>query len=262
VERDNPSLKPFPRIQEGNIGKGSYADKLGVKAKESQCRVKTDDGKVTFDFEHDRAVEVLFEINHVDLEKETLSKSGKVTSSENSSTIDIDLPLIGEYSVNVYARNKWDAGRLYHVHSYLIASKQSTKGDFQVTREKQKIILGSTGRNEISVNVAETKSEVVVNFQKNNAILPVEKNLIKAQKTDAGHKITAQLREAATYKMEVFDKKSNGTLVNMSTYGLQKLEMTDELRYQIESENMAAHEAQVLCKFDFGRKNNILLKNY
>lgn len=251
VERDNACLKPFPKLHGGNTGKGAFAKDLGVQAiTEPSGTLKTEDGNIDLEFEHDIGVDMFCQIDNVDLDKKLLSESGNVSNGLTSSKFEAQLPLIGEYSVNTYARMKDDPTRLYHVHSYLVDSRQTSKGEIKVSRQKQELISGSTADNKVVLHLPKTENDVVAELQKTNARTSKQKNQMTARKTDSRNSLQVKLPEVADYTMEVFEKKPSGTLLGISTYALQRCQLTEEMAAELadkEAEERAQRQAEEVC---------------
>lgn len=116
--------QPFPNVTNGLLGAEEKACKrYGVKALTFQeGMIETTDGKLSVDFEASEDVEMVCEVHTNDgVAAEKVTK--KVKRNGTKWVFDLDMPINGEYSLNVFARKKGQESQIHSVHTYLIKSQ-------------------------------------------------------------------------------------------------------------------------------------------
>lgn len=120
---DRSDVRPFPNLTTGLIGRNPLTHQnFSVEAlSHPEARLNAKNGKITIEFRADLDVELVCEMHTVD-GKAARAMTQAVHNTGEHWTFDLDIPLPGEYSLNVFARNKEQSSQLYSVHSYLINS--------------------------------------------------------------------------------------------------------------------------------------------
>lgn len=113
----NIKPNPFPKLHEGALGIDAVTHKSGT--------ILTSDGKLNVKFVKQKDLELYCELDHNGVDKAELSNLTQTKDDGKVTTFDVALPKKGEYAMNIFARQKGDNIRLYHVHTYLIESEQT-----------------------------------------------------------------------------------------------------------------------------------------
>lgn len=114
---------PFPHIENNSLGPSENAEKLGVRAVFSETIVRTKKGNAIVEIEADEATEIKHEI---DCTNEDARNAMMATASQEGRlhTYNMDLPVAGEYTLNIYAKKE---SNVVHVYSFLIISAGKQK---------------------------------------------------------------------------------------------------------------------------------------
>ena len=223
---DNVNVNPFPKLHEGMLGKSYLAKSFHVKARSHKGGlINTPDGKLQVDFSHKDNVELCCEIHHNDVNKTALADGIDKKIHGHGSTFDIELPCRGEYAMNVYARKKGEEDRVYHVHTYLIQSDQTTEE--KVTKgaaEVQASVL-TTMMDEVEVRVPilgdqQLRAELT---RKNAHDLPI-KNQVQSYTDGESQVFKVKLSDFGEYKLDVFEEKEGGGIEHSAAFFLVKEE--------------------------------------
>ena len=126
--------KPFPNVTNGLLGCNPMAsDKFGVQALTHKKGGMIDavDGKLSVQFKANPDVELVCEM-HTNDGRAAARMSNQVKNEDGTWTFSMDMPVKGEYSLNIFARHKDDKNQIHSVHTYLVKS-QGRDGEGSVT---------------------------------------------------------------------------------------------------------------------------------
>ncbi|XP_063412842.1 uncharacterized protein LOC134695491 [Mytilus trossulus] len=120
---ERPCNLPYPNIPEGQLGAKLDAMSLGVKClSKTGDSLKAPDGTASFRFRADDSLELFCELSCC--KREGNSRVSVETEVNNGVwKFDVDMPIPGEYSMNVFAFKKNDHSRLHQIHSFFIHSE-------------------------------------------------------------------------------------------------------------------------------------------
>ena len=211
---------PFPKLHEGILGKSIIADHMKVKAvSHPGDTIETTEEQlcVTFDAD-DPDVEILCEIHHNNISKEMLSEAVLKTENGRSTSFNIGLPEAGEYAMNVYARRKGEVERMYHVHTYLVQSKQTKSFQTDKPKDSLQVLPIITSGAHVEIKVPKGQGELVGEFSKKNAQEKPTPNQVKASQVDSNGVFKLSLPEDGEYKLNVYDSCGTKGLQHLSSY--------------------------------------------
>nr|KAG5696943.1 hypothetical protein BaRGS_015907 [Batillaria attramentaria] len=120
--------KPFPNTTHGILGKGPDADKFGVKPiSHPGGTIDAKGGKVSVKFKAKDNAELVCEVHTVD-GKAAQTVTATRRNENGEWVFDLDLPDKGEYSLNVFAKEKGNENEIFNVHTYLVESEGHAGG--------------------------------------------------------------------------------------------------------------------------------------
>ncbi|KAL5022837.1 hypothetical protein ScPMuIL_001992 [Solemya velum] len=219
----------FPNLATGTLGKNPIADTLGVKAlNHTGGNIQAADGTATVNFEAPDNVELLCELHSADSDAVSYMKV-ETRQEDGKWVFDLDMPKEGEYSVNVFARNKGDDARVYSVHSYLVNSGgHEFDRDAYETKEDADIVAKiptetvQTSDNEVLIPLPADMENVTTSLHRRNANDPPDPNQVKI--VDQGGKkfVHATLNEYGEYMMNLYAHNKDGTVTGCAKYHLSK----------------------------------------
>ncbi|KAL3869217.1 hypothetical protein ACJMK2_041926 [Sinanodonta woodiana] len=219
---------PFPNLAMGNLGKNPNADKLGIKAlshKGSEIAAKN--GKVTVEFQADKDVELVSELHSSD--PEAMKKmSVKKTEKNGKWIFELDMPEKGEYSLNVFAKEKGNTGRIYNVHTYLVKSDGRPITDGETFDEGNNyntnvpIETVQTADHEVLIPLPPGFNNVAVELHRRNANDPPDPNQVQVVDQEGMKCILAKLPEYGEYMMNLYDRDENGQVRNIAKYQINR----------------------------------------
>ena len=226
------SGKKFPKLHEGGIGKGLFADHFNVEAiTHPEGKIQSELGVIGVEFTTDEDVEMLYEICNNDLDNH-LSDCVKVKSDGRVRNIDLILPQEGEYALNIYARKKGDTEQIYHVHTYFIESFQTDTQNLPPAGEPTPIETICVEDSKAIIKVpAGKRTRTTELLRKNHLTQMPEQVLVECNsKFDI---YTVQLPQIGEYRFDVFEEHGNGTLDHIRQYQIIRVEtlgdgLTDE----------------------------------
>ncbi|XP_048760115.1 uncharacterized protein LOC125669562 isoform X3 [Ostrea edulis] len=229
----NLTNKPFPNVTDGFIGKKSIADALGVKAlSHKEGKIHSKDGKLKLEFQAKNNMELVCELHSND---PNATKHMKVYPKEvNGKWIfDVDMPIEGEYSVNVFAKKKGDGNkRIYNVHSYMIQSdghaledgedNESKTGDD--SKEEIKVVTETvqTSEKEILIPVPKGFDNVVACLHRRHADDLPNAQEMEFMEQDGMKLFKATFDEYGEYIMDLYQKDENGQVKNIARYQVNR----------------------------------------
>ena len=220
--------KPFPNVPDGILGKKAIAENIGVNARIQKGRFKTKDGRIRLEFAAMSYVELMIEIHTTDPEALKYLKSYRQTI-EDRWAFDIDLPVKGEYSINVFARENPKRSRVYNVHSYLVFSDghayKDTKEEYKPTKVLTETI--QTADNEALIPIPRGYLDVVCCLQRLHANDPPDSSQIEIIDHDNDKLFLAELNDYGEYMMNLYDKDEFGLLNCIARYQLNRKTTTE-----------------------------------
>jgi hypothetical protein len=225
---DEIQNKPFPNVPDGILGKKPVSESIGVNARIQKGRFKTKDGRIRLEFSAMSYVELMVEIHTTDIEALKYMKSYRQTI-EDRWAFDIDLPVKGEYSVNVFARENPKRSRVYNVHSYLVFSDghayRDTKEEFRPTKALTETI--QTADNEALIPIPRGYLDVVCCLQRLHANDPPDSSQIEIIDHDNDKLFLTELNDYGEYMMNLYDKDEFGLLTCIARYQLNRKTTTE-----------------------------------
>ncbi|OWF35540.1 uncharacterized protein LOC110442809 isoform X2 [Mizuhopecten yessoensis] len=215
--------KPFPNIIDGRLGKKPFADVLGVKMmSHTNSKLETKDGKLKMNFIAKNNLDLLCELHTIDAEA-TKQMSMIVREVNGKWTFDCDLPVAGEYSINVFTRQKNGGPRVYNTHSYLVASDGHSvgneKGDDSKSvssdTDESKIIMETvqTSDSEILIPIPHGYDEVLASYQRRHANDPPNDDEVKVVKQDLMKFFSAKMEEYGDYMLDLYQRDSGSRII-------------------------------------------------
>lgn len=225
--------KPFPNVIDGRLGKKPFADVMGVKAmshKDSKLDLKDDKLKMNFIAKNN--LDLLFELHTND--GEAAKQMSMVVREVNGKwTFDCDLPVAGEYAVNVFCREKNGGPRVYNTHSYLVTSPGhytgKEKGDDSKSvssdTEDGKIIMETvqTSDSEVLIPIPHGYDEVLASYQRRHANDLPTADEIKVVKQDLMKFFNAKMQEYGEYMLDLYQRESGSrTIKHIAKYQVDR----------------------------------------
>ncbi|KAL8580550.1 hypothetical protein ACOMHN_057993 [Nucella lapillus] len=224
--------KPFPNTSHGILGKGSDADRFGVKPlSHPGGSLKTKDGKVSVKFAAKGNTELVCEVHTVD------GKAAKhVTATrrnENGEWVfDLDLPESGEYSLNVFAKEKGNNTEIYNVHTYLVNSDGHEKAadseaDGQDEECEENVIRNETvetSDKEVYIPVPPGLENAVVEFHRRNGQAAPDVECVELVKTEDMSMFKLSLDDYGEYMLNVYTEPQpgSGRVRNVAKYQVNR----------------------------------------
>ena len=223
----------FPRIHEGTIGEGFYADQLGVHPvnhildKIHTPWIHTHSGRVTIEFESEDEtnIEMQCELQNNELDNYLLSECVTVVSEGQYHIFQINLPHRGEYAFNIYGRKKnYDQFRVFHAFSYLITSTQTVPRNNSLESQRKVDIqphpvIGDTTVIRIPAGKKVQKTELV----QMNVNSDVD-HLVEHKCGNEKNVYRVHLPECGEYRFDIYDDNSDGTLSHCMHYDIIRRE--------------------------------------
>ncbi|XP_063401444.1 uncharacterized protein LOC134685570 isoform X1 [Mytilus trossulus] len=221
--------EPFPNITDGKIGKKSIADKLGVKAISNPGgSVITKDGKASVTFKARNDVELVCEIHSQDpnARKHMIVKP---TNKNGTWTFDMDMPIEGEYSLNIFAREKGNPSSVYNVHSYLIESDghaiDEEKADLIKDENSEPTVITETvetSEPEILIPAPTGYDNVVACFHRRHADDSPDNDAVKLMEQDGLKLFLTKLEDFGEYMMDIYERDAKGVLLHLARYQINR----------------------------------------
>ncbi|KAK6178731.1 hypothetical protein SNE40_011246 [Patella caerulea] len=223
------STQAFPNMIDGKLGKSHLCDKLGIKALTHPSGfIETESGKVKVKFSSKKDVELVCELHSQD--SSAIKRAKAVTSnSKGEWQFDLDLPTSGEYSLNVFARDKNDSGRIYNVHTYLIQSSgygEENKEDEDNSNDDQTTTVSTetvdTSDKEILIPVPPGCNKAVAAVHRKNANDPPSADQIQFINQEDSQFVKVELKEYGEYMLNLYDVESGGIVKNVAKYQINR----------------------------------------
>ncbi|CAL1533508.1 unnamed protein product [Lymnaea stagnalis] len=221
--------QPFPNLTNGLVGKNPLtSDKFGVKAvSHPSGMLETKDGNLSLDFEAESGVDLVCEIHTNDGKAAGQMKSA-VTSKGNKWNFKLDMPVKGEYTLNVFAQRKGEKGQIYSVHSYLIKSAGGSMSGDQVDGLNEKDMqvpteTVETSDSEVMIPVPYGCKNAVAAVHRRNGNDPPDPSQIEFFSADDMNLVKVQLKDYGEYMLNLYSMDENANLVeNVAKYQINR----------------------------------------
>ncbi|XP_067949883.1 uncharacterized protein [Watersipora subatra] len=123
-----PNAEPYPFVSDTNWGPGAEVYQAGLIPNIRDAVIVAENGHIELDFEKVHPVKVLPKLVSAVATEKQCEKAIKQDDNDYISRLDIDLPVNGEYALEVYANDPERDGNTYtHVCQYLLV--KPTPGD-------------------------------------------------------------------------------------------------------------------------------------
>ena len=218
VESNNASLKPFPKVHCNSVGKDTLADELKVQPVDEKATIKTETGKFTAEFKHSKDTEIHCEVNNNNLDSAHVSDGVKVTNNQTSSEVEVSLPFMGEYGMNIYAKAEGNDCHLHHVQSYLVHSSQSEKKELKLSKGDLPLMASAASSNSVLIQMPPSKNPVLVEYKTKGAGPEIAKAQVKVKQAGDQDLMNVKLPQEGEYTVDVFEQKGSGALENVCIY--------------------------------------------
>lgn len=205
---DRPCNLPFPNIPDGKLGAKLDAISLGVKyLNEGGDIIKAPEGKANLRFQSDKQLKLLCELSCCKREGNT--RVSVISRVENDIwSFDVNMPIEGEYSVNVFAFKNTNDTKLYQIHSFFIHSdgnvtrKVRFKDDNFVENLISETIITSDSEIRLSIPKPMLYEKIFTTIRKTDEKFYEDGKGLKAESVD--DMILVTLNDYGEYLLEVF----------------------------------------------------------
>ncbi|XP_059151708.1 uncharacterized protein LOC131937939 isoform X2 [Physella acuta] len=223
------SGQPFPNLASGQLGRHQMnSDKYGVKAvTHPNGMLEAKDGKLSVAFTSDPDVELVCELHTND--GRAASKMTSAVSNKNGKwTFDLDLPVKGEYSLNVFARRKGEQGQIHSVHTYLVRSAGRDGGgddvdgvgDVNVVIPTETV---ETSDSEVMIPVPPGCRRAVAAVHRRNGNDAPDPNQIEFISADDMDLVKVKLKDYGEYMLNLYKVDENANVVeNVAKYQINR----------------------------------------
>ena len=226
---ENIQPSPYPKLHEGILGAGFLASTLGVEpTTQKGGTIGTSDGKVNVSFVKPINVELLCELHSNDVDKSELMSHVKTTDSDKSVNFDMDLPRSGEYALNIFARRKGEEGRLHHVHTYLINSKQTVEEVVKPGKPFVPTLILTTDKGVMDVRVPFTGGPLMAEMRRKNAKELISGEQMTYRRKEDQGVFSVKLSEIGEYQLDVYEEKATRAVEHVRTFFLVRHEPLPE----------------------------------
>ncbi|XP_070195100.1 uncharacterized protein [Littorina saxatilis] len=223
--------KPFPNTSHGMLGKGPDADRFGVKPlSHPGGTIDTKDGKVSVKFAAKNNAELVCEVHTVD-GKAARHVTATRRNEQGEWIFDLDLPDKGEYSLNVFAKEKGNDTEIFNVHTYLMqADGHEQSGDSKDDEEdsEDNVIRNETvetSDKEVFIPVPHGCENAVVEFHRRNGQKAGDMEPVEVIKTDDMNMFRLSLDDYGEYVLNVYSDigdASSGRVRNVAKYQVNR----------------------------------------
>ncbi|XP_076462401.1 uncharacterized protein LOC143294800 [Babylonia areolata] len=214
--------RPFPNTSHGTLGKGPDASRFGVQALTHEGgTLDAADGKVTVRFAASPGAELLCEVHTVDnMAAKHVTVARTHVDAEGEWVFDLDLPDSGEYSLNVFAKERDKDTEIFSVHTYLVQSDGYERDDCdaeeqQVHGDENNIHIETveTSDKEVLIPVPQgCSTQALAEFHRRNGQTPAEaaKPVERVVMEGVGTFFQLTLEDYGEYMMNVFTPHAHG----------------------------------------------------
>ncbi|XP_060596861.1 uncharacterized protein LOC132750828 isoform X4 [Ruditapes philippinarum] len=229
-EGKNVNNLPFPNVSDGSLGQKPAAEALGAKALSHKGgRLTAINGRLRLEFQARSGLQMMTELHSSD---ELACKRMLVSSKEENGkwVFDLDMPEVGEYSLNVFACSKNSSDRIYNIHSYLVDSEgRKLDANELDTRQQNKhvqthvpIETVQTSDNEVLIPIPPGFDDVCASLHRRNANDPPNAHQVDIIEQDGIQLIRARLPEFGEYQMNLYDREKKTILRNIAKYQINR----------------------------------------
>ncbi|XP_055886104.1 uncharacterized protein LOC106062437 isoform X1 [Biomphalaria glabrata] len=224
--------QPFPNVTNGVLGRNHVTcKKFGVGSVQPyQGMLESNDGKLSLEFTADPDVELLGEL-HTNDGNAFHKMSSSVTNKGGKWKFDLNMPVKGEYSINVFARKKEDDGRqIYSVYSYIIKSagtgggakdEPDAEGENMDTAVPTETV--ETSDDEVMIPVPYGCEKAVATVHRRNGNDPPDPKQIEFLSADDMNLVKVQLKDYGEYMLNIYSLDENANLVqNVAKYQINR----------------------------------------
>lgn len=224
--------KPFPNTSHGTLGKGPDADRFGVKPlSHPGGTLDTNNGKASVKFKAREGVELVCEVHTVD--GKALSHVTTTRRYENGEWVfDLDLPVGGEYSLNVFAKDKGNETEIFSVHTYLMQSDgrpfekspENESGEADGTYEVHNETV-ETSDKEVFIPVPAGCENAVVEFHRRNGQKGASSDKVEIVRLDDLSMFRLALDDYGEYMLNVYvpsGPPGSGQVRNVAKYQVNR----------------------------------------
>ncbi|KAH9504187.1 hypothetical protein Btru_065262 [Bulinus truncatus] len=223
--------QPFPNITNGLLGKNHIiCKKFGVNTtKEYGGMLESKNGKLSLELVANADVELLGEL-HTNDGHAYGKMSSNVSNKGGKWKFDLNMPVKGEYSINVFARKKGDQGsQIYSVYSYIIRSDGSGEKRDDANGEVENIDTTiptetvETSDSEVFIPVPHGCINAVAAIHRRNGTDPPDSNQIEFSSVEDMNLVKVQLKDYGEYMLNLYSLDENANVVqNVAKYQINR----------------------------------------
>lgn len=219
------NTKAFPLLYNGSLGpEPMMVKKFGISVENENYLLKSNDGTVqlTFEIDDPKSVDLLSELQMNNVDSSKLSSYLHPFKESSSVTFELQLPVQGEYGLNVFARKMGIDYQIFHVYSYIIVAESGTGAP--VKPPEQPIATESifTADDIADIRVTQSKGALVSVAKKNSQNRFID-NQITAKKEGEITVYEVDLPTTGEYVVVVYRLKG-GNLVARQVAQMVRLE--------------------------------------
>lgn len=225
--------KPFPNVTNGLLGRNELVStQFGVQALSHKDRGMIDavDGKLNVKFKANPDVELVCEM-HTNDGRAANRMSHQVQNADGTWTFSLDMPVKGEYSLNVFARKKSDPNQIHSVHTYLMKSQGNGEIDGAVTPGSEDEVKDTsiptetveTSDGEVMIPVPHGYESVVAAVHRRNGQDPPDPSQVEFFNSDDMNLVNVKLRDYGEYMLNLYNLDEKGKAVeNVAKYQISR----------------------------------------
>ncbi|XP_076439788.1 uncharacterized protein LOC143279651 isoform X1 [Babylonia areolata] len=224
--------KPFPNTSHGLLGKGPDADRFGVKPlTHPGGTIDAKDGKVSVKFAASDKAELVCEVHTVD-GKAARQVTATRRNEKGEWIFDLDLPEAGEYSLNVFAKEKGNDHEIFNVHTYLVHSEGHDKAAGDDTQNdddtfEDNVISNETvetSDKEVFIPVPPGLENAVVEFHRRNGQTAADAEQVEVIRTEDMSMFKLNLDDYGEYMLNVYTEPApgSGRVRNVAKYQVNR----------------------------------------
>ncbi|RUS77650.1 hypothetical protein EGW08_014593 [Elysia chlorotica] len=224
--------KPFPNVTNGLLGRNDLTStKFGVQALSHNKggMIDAEDGKLSVRFKANPDVELVCEM-HTNDGVAAAQMSHQVQNADGTWTFSLDMPVSGEYSLNVFARTKEDKQQIHSVHTYLIKSQGRGGGGADTPGSEDGVKdtavpteTVETSDGEVMIPVPQGSHSVVAAVHRRNGQDQPDPNQVEFFTADDMNLVNVKLRDYGEYMLNLYNLDEKGNAVeNVAKYQINR----------------------------------------
>ena len=240
VFEGNKTNPPFPHLSGGKIGTKTFAERFGVEVLSyPNGTVKAWGGKVRLEFEtHTDNISLTCDM--CGFSRESNNRMSCILKHfEDNWIFDVDLPIAGEYTVNVYAILNDDKTTLYEVQSYFITSivQNEKRVKFQDDKERDDIITAAirTSEETIKIPIPKAEENEIVYTRISRMDGKDEEGEDRPTVTNLGESFEINIKEDGQYGMDVWVHDADTVLEKVAKFTIHRRQSFDSFTDDIEA---------------------------